>query len=168
MAAKRISGISNIINVGKKASTAFPFSSFVTMDAATGFIKPLTASDPSVFGVIQQKITSTDADYALNTPVMVDQGNVDQVWEIDVSNGGSATPFAATDVGQFFKMGGTASVIDCNTRSSTAGAGFTAQGLVFICVGFVKATTTVSDTSTGSGTGLFKIMSMSQVRPAST
>lgn len=168
MSALRLSGQSNLMMVSKKASTAFPVGSFVTFDAATGFIKPLVATDPSVFGVIQQKITSTDGDYASNTPVLVDQGAVDQVWQVDVSNGGAATPFAATDVGEFFKMGGTASVIDCNTRSSTAGAGFTAQGLVFLCVGFVKATTAVSDASTGTGIGLFKIMSMSQARPSST
>lgn len=168
MAAKRISGQSNLMTAPKKASTAFTVSSFVTYDANTGFIKPLVATDPSVFGVIQQKITSTDADYASNTPVLVDQGAVDQVWEVDVSNGGAATPFAVTDIGQFFKMGTTADMIDANTRSSTAGAGFTAQGLVFLCVGFVSATTVVSAAGTASGKGLFKIMSMSQARPSST
>ena len=152
----------------KKASTAFPCGSFVTFDAATGFIKPLVATDPSVFGVIQQTIASTDSDYAKNTPVLVDQGALDQVWEVDVSNGGAATPFAATDVGQFFKMGSTNDMIDCNTRSSTAGAGFTAQGLVFLCVGFISATTKVSDAATATGKGLFKIMSMSQARPSTT
>jgi len=168
MPAIRISGESNLITIGKKASTAFPIGSFVSLDGTTGFIKPLVDSGPSVFGVIQQRIASTDSDYADNTPVLVDQGNVSQVYEVDVSNGGAATPFAATDVGQFFKMGGTASVIDANTRSSTAGAGFTAQGLVFLCVGFIKATTTVSDASAQTGKGLFKIMSMAQVRPSST
>lgn len=153
--------------VPKKASTAFANGIPVTFDAATGFIKPLVATDPSVFGVIQQVIASAQADYASNTPVLVDQGALDQVWEVDVSNGGSSA-FAATDVGQFFKMGGTPSVIDANTRSSTAGAGFTAQGLVFLCVGFISATTTTSDSSTASGKGLFKIMSMSQARPSST
>ena len=74
MAAKRISGISNLTLVPKKASTAFSVASFVTFDAATGFIKPLVASDPSVFGVIQQPIASTDADFSSNTPVLVDQG----------------------------------------------------------------------------------------------
>lgn len=165
---KRISGQPNLMLVSKKASTAFPNGSAITFDAATGFVKPLVATDPSVFGVIQQTISSTDGDYASNTPVLVDQGALDQVWEIDVSNGGAATPFAATDVGQFFKMGGTASLIDANTRSSTAGAGFTAQGLVFLCVGFISATTVVSAASTASGKGLFKIMSMSQARPSST
>ncbi len=154
--------------VPKKASTAFPIGAAVTFDAGTGFIKPLVATDPSVFGVIQQKIASTDGDYASNTPVLVDQGALDQVWECDVSNGGAATPFAATDVGQFFKMGTTADMIDCNTRSSTAGAGFTAQGLVFLCVGFISATTVPSAAGTASGKGLFKIMSMSQARPSST
>lgn len=168
MSAIRKSGQSNLTTPPKKASTAFPNASFVTFDAATGFIKPLVATDPSVFGVIQQTIASTDGDYASNTPVLIDQGALDQEWEIDVANGGAATPFAATDVGQFFKMGGTASVIDCNTRSSTAGAGFTAQGLVFLCTKFIAATTTVSDTSTPSGKGVFKIMSMSQARPSST
>lgn len=168
MSAFRKSGVSNLMQCLKKASVAFPNASFVTYDAGTGFIKPLVATDPSVFGVIQETVVSTDSDYASNTPKLVDQGALDQVWEVDVSNGGAATPFAATDVGQFFKMGGTASVIDCNTRSSTAGAGFTAQGLVFLCVGFVKATTTVSDASAPTGKGLFKIMSMSQARPSST
>lgn len=149
---KRISGVSNLINVPKKASVAFPIGAAVTFDAATGFIKPLVATDPSVFGVIQQKIASTDGDYASNTPVLVDQGNNQEVWEVDVTG-----TLAATDLGQFFKMGATADVIDATTRSSTAGAGFTAQGLVFICVGFISATK-----------GLFKIMSQSQTRPSST
>lgn len=165
---KRISGTANIMPVSKKASTAFLNGSSTTFDAATGFIKPLTATDPSVFGIIQQAIASTDGDYAKNSPVLVDQGDLSTVWEVDVSNGGAATPFAATDVGQFFKMGTTPDMIDCNTRSSTAGAGFTAQGLVFLCVGFVSATTTVSAAGTATGKGLFKIMSMSQARPAST
>lgn len=165
---KRTSGQSNFMMVPKKASVAFPNGGAVTFDAATGFIKPLVATDPSVFGIIQQTIASTDGDYANNTPVLVDQSALDQVWEVDVSNGGAATPFAATDVGQFFKMGTTTDMIDCNTRSSTAGAGFTAQGLVFLCVGFIAPTTTVSAAGTASGKGLFKIMSMSQARPSST
>lgn len=165
---KRISGISNLMNQPKKASVAFLNGSAITFDAATGFIKPLVATDPSVFGIIQQKIASTDGDYATNTPVLVDQGDLGDVWEVDVSNGGAATPFAATDIGQFFKMGSTPDMIDANTRSSTAGAGFTAQGLVFLCVGFISATTVVSAAGTASGKGLFKIMSMSQARPSST
>ena len=168
MAAKRTSGVSNVIQVTAKASVAFPANSFVTFDGSTGYIKPLTATDPSVFGTILGTIATTDADYASSKTVLVDQGDIDQVWEVDVSNAGAATPFALTDVGQFFKMGSTASVIDANTRSSTAGAGFTAQGLVFLCVGFISATTVVSDGATASGKGLFKIMSMSQARPSST
>lgn len=165
---KRTSGTSNLTFVPKKASTAIPNGSAVTFDAATGFIKPLAATDPSVFGIIQQAVVSTDADYAANSAVMVDQGDLGDVWEVDVSNGGAATPFALTDIGQFFKMGTTNDMIDCNTRSSTAGAGFTAQGLVFLCVGFISATTVVSAAGTASGKGLFKIMSMSQARPSST
>lgn len=148
---KRISGISNLIQVPKKASTAFPFGGAITFDAATGFIKPLVTTDPDVFGVIQQKITATDGDYALNSPVIVDQGALDQVWEADVTG-----TLAATDMGQFFKMGATSDVIDATTRSSSHGAGFTAQGLVFLCTKFISATK-----------GEFKIMSMSQARPAS-
>jgi hypothetical protein len=149
---KRISGVSNLITVPKKASVAFPNGGAVTFDAGTGFIKPLVTTDPSVFGVIQQKIASTDGDYASNTPVLVDQSNNQELWEADVTG-----TLAATDVGQFFKMGATSDVIDASTRSSTAGAGFTAQGLVFICVGFISTTK-----------GLFKIMSQSQSRPSST
>lgn len=167
MAAIRISGQSNLIPVPKKASTVFPVGSFVTMDAANGWVKPLTQTDPSVFGVIQQPVSLTDVDYANTYAKLVDQGMPDQIWQVDVQNGGS-TAFSTSDIGQFFKMGGNASGIDCNTRSSTAGAGFTAQGLVFLCVGFVKATTLTSNTSSYDGIGLFKIMSMSQVRPAST
>lgn len=168
MAFKRISGTPNVMQFAKKASTAFPSGSAVTMDAATGFFKPLVATDPSVLGVIMDTVASTDSDYASNTLKTIDQGDLGSVWEVDVSNGGAATPFAATDVGEFFKMGGTASGIDANTRSSTAGAGFTAQGLVFLCVGFIAATTVVSAASTYTGKGLFKIMSMSQARPSST
>ena len=165
---KRISGQPNLIVVTKKGSVAVPNGGAVTFDAGTGFVKPLVATDPSVFGIMQETLATTDADYTTNTPKLVDQGDLSSVWEVDVSNGGAATPFAATDVGQFFKMGSTCDMIDCNTRSSTAGAGFTAQGLVFLCVGFVKATTKVSDAATATGKGLFKIMSMSQARPSST
>lgn len=150
---KRISGVSNLITVPKKASTAFPIGGSVTFDAQTGFIKPLVATDPSVFGVIQQKIASTDGDYALNSPVLVDQSNNQELWEVD----GITNTLAATDVGQFFKMGATSDIIDASTRSGTAGAGFTAQGLVFLCVGYISASK-----------GLFKIMSQSQSRPSST
>ncbi len=167
MAAIRVSGQSNLIMVPKKASTAFPVGSFVTMDGANGWVKPLVATDPSVFGVIQQPVASTDTDYAQTYAKLVDQGGLDQVWQIDVQNGGS-TAFGTGDIGSFFKMGGNASGIDANTRSSTAGAGFTAQGLVFLCVGFIKATVATSNTSTYDGIGLFKIMSMSQARPSTT
>lgn len=168
MAFKRISGTPNVIAVPKKASVAFPSGSAVTFDAGTGFIKPLIATDASVFGVIMDTVATTDSDYASNTMKLVDQGDLSSVWEVDVSNGGAATPFAATDVGEFFKMGTAAGQIDANTRSSTPGAGFTAQGLVFLCVGFISATTVVSAAGTSSGKGLFKIMSMSQARPSST
>lgn len=164
---KRISGVSNLMTQPKKASVAFINGGAITFDSNTGFIKPLVATDPSVFGIIQQVIASTDGDYAKNTPVLVDQGNNQEVWEVDVGNGG-ATAFSATDVGQFFKMGFDHSGIDCNTRSSTAGLGFTAQGLVFLCVGFIKATTLTSNSSSYDGKGLFKIMSQSQTRPSST
>ena len=124
------------MTVPKKASVAFLNGSAITADAATGFFKPLVATDPSVFGIIQQVISTTDVDYALNTFVLTDLGDPNTVWEVDVSNGGAATPFSVTDIGQFFKMGTTPDMIDCNTRSSTAGLGFTAQGLVFLCICF--------------------------------
>jgi hypothetical protein len=168
MAFKRISGTANLIEVPVPASTVLLANSAVTMNAAYGYIKQLVATDPSVFGIVQKSVTATDPDYAVQRPILVDQGDLSTVWEVDVSNGGAATPFAATDVGQFFKMGTTADMIDANTRSSTAGAGFTAQGLVFLCVGFIKATTTASAAGTATGKGLFKIMSMSQARPSST
>jgi len=167
---KRISGTPNMIQVPRKASMGtVPAGSAVTFDGGTGYVKALAATDPSVFGIIQESIISTDGNYTTaGVPVYVDQGDLDTVWEVDVSNGGAATPFAATDVGQFFKMGSTPNMIDANTRSSTAGAGFTAQGLVFLCVGFISATTKVSDAATATGKGLFKIMSMSQARPSTT
>lgn len=143
--------------------------SAVTFDGGTGYLKPLVATDSSVFGILQQTLATTDADYATaGVSVLVDQGDLGDVWEVDVSNGGAATPFALTDIGEFFKMGTTNDMIDANTRSSTPGAGFTAQGLVFLCVGFISATTVVSAAGTASGKGLFKIMSMSQARPSST
>lgn len=165
---KRISGSPNLLMWPKKTSTAFSNGSAVSLDGTAGDFAATTTTSPSVLGIIQQKISSTDGDYASATPVALDLGDQNTVWEVDVANGGAATPFAATDVGQFFKVGATALVIDCNTRSSTPGAGFTAQGLVFLCVGFISATTTVSDTTTGSGKGLFKIMSPSITRPSSS
>lgn len=168
MAFLRRSGVPNLIPQPKKASTAFTCHGAVTFDGSTGFIKPLVATDPDVYGIIQEAVVSTDSDYANNTMKLVDQGDLSTVWEVDVSNGGAATPFAATDIGQFFKMGTSYAQIDCNTRSSTHGAGFTAQGLVFLCVGFIAATTVVSAAGTSSGKGLFKIMSMSQARPSTT
>jgi hypothetical protein len=168
---KRVSGTPNLTVVPKKASMAAVNGSVVTFDGGTGYLKPLVATDASVFGIIQQSLATTDADYATAAvPVLVDQGDISSIWEVDLQNGGAATPFALTDIGEFFKMGGDNACIDVNTRSSTPGAGFTAQGLVFLCVGFIKATVAVSNTAAGvyDGKGLFKIMSMSQARPSTT
>lgn len=149
---KRVKGDSNLETFAKKASTAFANGMFVTFDAGTGFIKPLVATDPDVLGVIQQKIASTDADYASNTRVTVDQMGDGVVIEADVSG-----TLAVTDEGQFMKMLAGAESIDASTRSSTHGAGFTAQGLVFLCKRFLSTTK-----------GEFVIMSRSNSRPSTT
>lgn len=153
MAVKRIKGESNIEMLAKKASTAFSAGMFVTYDAATGFIKPLVATDPDVMGICLQKITSTDADYASNTRIQVDQLGEGVVLEIDITAG----TLAATDEGQFFKMDTGAVSIDAGTRSSTHGAGFTAQGLVLLCKRFLSASK-----------GEFVVISRSNTRPSST
>lgn len=149
---KRIKGESNVETFAKKASTAFSAGMAVTFDAATGFIKPLVATDPDVLGVSLQTVASTDTDYASNTRIAVDQMGDGVVIEADVTN-----TLAATDEGQFFKMAAGAVSIDASTRSSTHGAGFTAQGLVFLCKRFLSTTK-----------GEFVIMSRSNSRPATT
>lgn len=149
---KRIKGESNVETFAKKASTVFSAGMAVTFDAATGFIKPLVATDSDVLGICLQTTAATDADYASNTRISVDQLSDGVVFEADVSN-----TLAATDEGQFFKMLAGAVNVDASTRSSTHGAGFTAQGLVFLCKRFLSASK-----------GEFVVMSRSNSRPAST
>lgn len=149
---KRIKGDSNLDTFAKKASVAFINGGAVTFDAATGFIKPLTTADPDVLGIIQQSITATDTDYALNTRVLVDKMDLGSVVLADVTG-----TLLATDEGQFFKMGANTGVVDATTRSSAHGAGFVGTALVFLCTRFMSATQ-----------GEFVIMSRSTTRSAST
>lgn len=71
---KRISGAPNIHPHAKAASTVFAFNDVVAKDS-TGYLVRATAATPrsEIVGLIQREVLSTDADYASNTLVPVDE-----------------------------------------------------------------------------------------------
>lgn len=84
----------------KKVSTAFAVGDIVFVDA-NGFLDKAAAATTatSIVGVIMQNILSTDADYAVATPVAVDvftKGNNADLFRLQV---GTGTP-AQTHVGE--------------------------------------------------------------------
>lgn len=154
---KRIKGDPNIDMFQKKASTAMTAGSAVCYDAGSvpSTVRLLTATDPAVLGVILQTIAATDADYTSTTRVAVDKLDVGAVIEADVDT--TTTSLAATDEGKYFKIYTGGLKIDGNTASATRGAGFTAQGLVFLCTKFIS-----------TSKGEFVIVSHETIRPSST
>lgn len=135
---KRISGPSNLITAPKTASTALGNGTIVKL--TSGQVVQGAAADTAVLGVIQQAIASTDGDYTLTTPVLIDTFEPSQVWECDVTNAGSATgTLAATMVGQYFKIDAAATPafasIDSNTASNTPAS----SGTNWVCLGFISA-----------------------------
>lgn len=73
MAAYRHSGTPKISNyLIKKASTAIAIGDVVTIEDATGYIIPAVAGSTQVKGVAQERIASTDTDYATARNTTVD------------------------------------------------------------------------------------------------
>lgn len=85
---KRISGAPNIHPHAKAASTVFAFNDVVAKDS-TGYLVRATAATPrsEIVGLIQREVLSTDADYASNTLVPVDEIDERDEVEFDVQTG---------------------------------------------------------------------------------
>lgn len=64
-------GKTKTIEFPKAASTAFTIGQLVAFDGS-GNITPATSSSTLLVGVVQKTVTSTDTDYALNTPIPVE------------------------------------------------------------------------------------------------
>lgn len=157
---KRISGISNAINAPKTASTAMVAGTSVKFNGSTGFFVNSASADTVALGVVQRTIASTDGDYALNTPVLIDSFDQDQIWECDVTNQGAAitatTPSSvtlqATSVGQYFFVDAAATPvsgsIDVNSGSTTP----ITSGKIWVCVGYISPSK-----------GLFKVLAQAMI-----
>jgi hypothetical protein len=73
MAAVRKNGAPKISNTFiKKASTAIAIGDLLTVEAATGHLIPATAATTNVKGIAQERIASTDDDYATARNIYVD------------------------------------------------------------------------------------------------
>lgn len=73
----------------KKASQAFNVGDILTFSG--GEVQPAVAADLRMAGVCLQKITSADADYATENPILVELIDTNAVYEVDVSTGSLTT-----------------------------------------------------------------------------
>lgn len=98
----------------KKASTALSAGALV--DVIDGFIEVCAIARRSHSGIMQKTVVSTDSDYASATrcPIMVPQSANDQ-WKVTVLSSDTAV---ATDVGNFYDIGGSPVGIDVTRASS--------------------------------------------------
>jgi len=98
----------------KKASTILSFGALV--DVVDGYVEICTITRQSHSGIVQKTITATDSDYASTTliPVLVP---TDPTFRFKVSVLSTDTA-VATDVGNFFDVGGTPVGIDVTRGSS--------------------------------------------------
>lgn len=69
----------------KKASQAFTVNSLLAFSG--GEVQPAISTTTSLAGVCQQKIASTDADYALETPIAVELIDPSATYICDVTTG---------------------------------------------------------------------------------
>ena len=84
-------------------STAFAVNDMVEIlstAAGVGTLAKCTATSTAIYGLIQQKIASTDADYATARKVPVLVGDADAEFLFDVSTG----TMSATDVGEMVDL----------------------------------------------------------------
>ena len=98
----------------KKASTIL--SEGAIIDVIDGYVEICTIARRSHSGVCQKPVVSTDSDYASTTliPYMV-PGTPNFEWKASVLSSDTAV---ATDVGNFFDLGGTPVGIDTTRASS--------------------------------------------------
>ncbi len=114
MAWKPARGKFGLRHYPKKVSTAFTQGALV--DVIDGFIEVCTIARKSHSGVIQKTVVSTDSDYASATrlPIMVPK-YPGATWEVTVLSSDTAV---ATDVGNFFDIGGSPVGIDVTRAAS--------------------------------------------------
>lgn len=130
MALYRASGTSNLQMLPGAASTVLTANALVTVTA--GALALVSSSGNYGMGLCMETRASTDGDYATARGVLVDMLKEDDVVFCDNVTG----TLTAAMVGQFFKMSSTAGVvIDAGTATDTPAA-----ALIWVCVGFVSAT----------------------------
>lgn len=122
--------------------------SFVAIDGANGWFINAASTSSLILGILQEKISSTDGDYADARPTMVDMLSSRDVVEIDVT--GTLT---AAMVGQFLKLSSTTGLLA--DAATAASAQSPAAGLVLMCIGFISASK-----------GLFIVNGLQAERPA--
>lgn len=98
----------------KTASQVFTQGALV--DVVDGLITVCTITRQSHSGVIQKTVAATDSDYASTTrlPLLVPK-ELGMTWEVSVLSSDTAV---ATDVGNFFDIGGTPVGIDVTRATS--------------------------------------------------
>ena len=87
----------------KTASTAYNYNDMVTIlstSAGVGTLKLAAATDTRLIGLIQQKVASTDADFASATMVPVLVGDADAEYLFPVGTGSAAT----TNIGEHIDL----------------------------------------------------------------
>lgn len=89
------SGTPVIENFPKTASTAIACNAILEADGA-GTVNPADSADINLFGISQQTIASTDADYASTKPIGVMVLNPDLVFEADVITGSATAALIGT------------------------------------------------------------------------
>lgn len=145
MAFFRASGESDIQFLNGPASTVLVANGLVT--EASGALAKSSSSSSMISGICMETRATTDADYAVARPVMVDLLSPGALVYCDNVTG---TMTAAME-GQFFKLSSTAGVVaDAATATDTPAA-----GLVLQLITFVSATA-----------GYFKVNGLKHLRPA--
>jgi len=118
----------------KAASTAFEVGDFVIFDGS-GAIEPATGGTGGILGIVNEKIASTDSDYATVRPINVTKATDDVTFDAVVGGTGSAT---AGDVGSTIDvLAADASKVDAATIGS--GTDFVIEAVLSSTVVKVKA-----------------------------
>lgn len=125
----RTSGLPNAQPLPGAASVALVAGGLVTVTA--GALAKSASTDSVVMGISLETRATTDADYAVARPVLVDLVDNRSVLLGDVT--GTLT---AAMIGQYLKLSSTTGILaDAATATDTPAA-----GLVLLCVGFISAT----------------------------
>lgn len=83
----------------KKASTAIPAGTVVTIESATGYVIPATAVTTNIAGIAQEVVSSFDTDYATARNTYLDVPLPGDLFEIECN-----TNITQAMVGDFFDL----------------------------------------------------------------